>query len=399
MVQAPPVVIPDNERVSFAAVKSKLPVIAKRSDDVPAPSSMASVEPVAMITLPVTFNCPMLAPGEIVPLLVTKPVMVPPEPPSVAPAATVVALVIDPFISIGAGAYGRAPVYVLVFVSVTVPSPSLVKPPAVPVPLKLKITPLTFTKPPVAIIVSVRPVGEPSDRNTLPFKLVVPELLIVKVRLPPELVMLPVRVKPSAPPSVLLPAIVVVLGSVSNAPLAFESVPPLSVSALPDGKMPTTPSAKVPAGTTFVVPVYVFALLSVTVPVPAFVKPPAVPAPLKFEITPLTFTVPPNAVIVSVRPVAEASDRYILPSKLVAPELLIVNARLPPELVTSPVRLKSFDPASVLSAVTVVVFGTVIMAPLMLDSVPPLNVNPPVVGSAATLPSCNVPAFTFVPPE
>src|SRR3954470_9245177 len=105
----------------------------------------------------------------------------------------------------------------------------------------------------------------------------------------------------------------------------------------------------------------------------------------------------PAPVIVKVRPVAAASERLSV-LNVVPPVLLTVNVRLAPEFVKLPFNVKPLAPASVLLAVIVVAFGMVIPEPLTLESVPPPNVNPPVDGSASTLPRDNVPALTVVPP-
>src|SRR3954464_10250590 len=104
----------------------------------------------------------------------------------------------------------------------------------------------------------------------------------------------------------------------------------------------------------------------------------------------------PAPVIVKVRPVAAASERLSV-LNVVPPVLLTVNVRLAPEFVKLPFKVKPFAPARVLLAVIVVVFGIVIAEPLTFESVPP-NVNPPVDGSATTLPRAKVPALSVVPP-
>src|SRR5262249_34895678 len=123
---------------------------------------------------------------------------------------------------------------------------------------------------PAPVIVKVRPVAAASEMLTVP-NVVPAELLTVKVRLAPEFVKLPLNVNALVPAIVLLAVIVTVFGATIAPPLTLESVPPPSVTVPVEGNAPVLPRANVPAEIV-VPPVYEFAALNRSVPVPFFVR-------------------------------------------------------------------------------------------------------------------------------
>jgi len=141
----------------------------------------------------------------------------------------------------------------------------------------------------------------------------------------------------------------------------------------------------------------VFVPLRVRVPAPCLVKLPAVPEPLKFEITPETVA---SVVVfrVSVRPVPEASERNIVPERMVEPVLLMMRVRLAPSLVMFPESVRLFAPPSVesiaVAVVSVMLFETVRSVEAVRVAAPKVNAPVP---KAFWWPNVSVPALSVVP--
>src|SRR3954470_2319519 len=112
--------------------------------------------------------------------------------------------------------------------------------------------------------------------------------------------------------------------------------------------------------------------------------PAAPPTPLKLEMLPLItnlgFTLPEPSKI-SVRPVADVSERRTELANVVVPVLVVpIRMRSPPELVNVPLNVRLSVGVTELPAVlaTMVVLLAIVRGPPLVASIPPAKVKGPV---------------------
>ena len=234
------------------------------------------------------------------------------------------------------------------------------------------IAPLTVTAP------VLEPIEDALPRLTLPAY--VPTVLLEFVKAPAPATPEPFKTK------AFVEVIVMPFRS-SEAPLATVTMPLPSAVGLPTFIVP--PLIVVP-------PVYVFVPVNSHVPLSCLVSvPPLNPttlatlppcAPPKVRVKPAPVIVPElESVILPVPPMIEAFAPKLTKPAYVAAVLLELIKAPAPEI---PVPLKD----------RALVFVTVV--PLRSNAAPLLTVTAPLESpSALTLPSCNVPALTVVPPE